>query len=169
VTRKVIRQGTFDGFCGLYACALGADAISKGSANLVFYEMLSALEKRKRLTAKRIASLDRDEIGFECEDLVKAFNDTGCMGRLKLASVSFANARFINSKFVENAQLGFDQSCAFVIKVNGGNHWVAAVKQNRDKSIKCVDSSPVNNRESVRRIRWDEGLMIGPSDLIKHL
>jgi hypothetical protein len=170
---KAMKQGSLDGFCGIYALAhlVGIRQPTKYDqvAAETFFGTLRSLEKVGRLTAKRIGSTNCNEMGFKASFLAAAFNDMNTKRRWNLKAIAFSKAKFRSSRFFKNASLAFREECAFVIRVDSGNHWVATTAVNADGAYDCYDPLPACERSSFGKIYWDEGLMVGPSWVIEEI
>jgi hypothetical protein len=169
----MISQGALDGFCGLYAtthltATLANVDYAKGTEEL-FFELLKALERRSRLTANRIASTNSDQIGFSCSMIATAFNDVPRTRRYGFAAFPFTKPRFARSKYFKSAKLVFSDGCGLVIKVDAGCHWVATKSFAEDGKYECFDPSSDRDCDKFGKIFWDEGLIIGPTELIENI
>ena len=170
---ELISQGSLDGFCGLYATAHLIAVLSatdyEASTNKAFFQLLRSLERRRRLTAKRIASTNPNELGFTARFIADAVNETPTRSRQGIAAVSFENATFKHSAYFKNAPLAFENGCGFVIQVDEGNHWVATSEKSSAGRYICFDPSAEREHAEFGKIFWNEGLMVGPTRVIEEL
>jgi hypothetical protein len=171
VSAAAISQGTLDGFCGIYALAhIVAIRSPKGHKPIskrLFFEILKALERSGSLTAKRIGSVSAAQIGFRAKLLGEAFNAVPSKYRANLQAIDFTAPRFQESEFCGRADLAFDCGCAFVVAVDAGAHWVATAGRSSEGRYHCYDPTPNSERTSFGKITWKEGLMVGPSKIVK--
>jgi hypothetical protein len=170
---KVFTQGTFDGFCGIY-CLVHLVAVRQPRkyqqvARETFFQMLRSLEKRKYLSAKRIASTVDDEIGFPAAMIAEAFNSLGPKKRFGLRAVAFSNKKFAESRFHKNAPLAFQSGCTFVAGVDAGNHWVALEGSSAEGGYAYYDPEPHAQIRKIKKISWKEGLVLGVAEVIEKL
>jgi hypothetical protein len=172
---SAIFQGSFDGFCGLYAATHLAVTLAENNdpdaARAIFFELLKSLERQNRLTAKRIGSTNSEHFGFTATVIEAAFNGIPETRRLGLAAIRFSKQRFQNSDYRGFARRAFKAGCGLIVSVDAGGHWVATNGYTEDGgTYKFFDPSPEDKRTKLERIgSWNEGLMIGPSELIANL
>lgn len=166
-------QGTLDGFCGIYAAVHLIGELAAGdyedSTEKAFFQILKSLERGHKLTAKRIASTNGDEIGFTGKIIANAINDIPTRSAFGLAAISFHSSTFKSSKYRKNAKLAFEDGCGFVIAVDQKNHWVATRSVAKRKGYKCFDPWPDGEHKTFGKIFWDQGVMIGPRSLIQDI
>ena len=168
-----IAQGTLDGFCGIYATAHLIAELSDGEYGDVteraFFQILRSLERNNKLTAKRIASPKGEDLGFRCELIAKAVNDIPKRSGFGLAAAPFTKAAFQNSHYRGNAKLVFDDRCGMVVRVDAGDHWVSTFGFDRKGRYRVFDPSHDREHKRLSRMFWDEGLMLGPINIIQDL
>jgi hypothetical protein len=166
-------QGSLDGFCGIYALthlvAIKLAGEYDQIAQEVFFGILQALEKRGHLTAKKIGSAKDKDIGFEDIILAKAFNGITLKRRKSLKAIAFSEPRFQNSTYHKKPRRAFEEGCTFVVKSEGGRHWVAVTAIADDGRYLHYDPSPEDKLAKLSKIFWDQGVMVGSSKVVDQI
>lgn len=162
------QQGTFDGFCGLYCATYLVSTCKKAAADAFFFELLKSVERRGWLTSARIASTNRNDIGFCSAMVEEAVNDIQSNLRFGLSAIAFKRQGFQRSYYRGDAGAAFRDGCGLIISIERGCHWVATKSFSKTGDYKTYD--PMKGRHSTSsRIYWDDGLMIGPANVIEAL
>lgn len=164
MSQSLTRQGSLDGFCGIY-CAAHVIARSTGSnygdkIQTAFFQLLRAAEQcnPRLLTAAKIAGPAR---GFNDKEISEIFNKSPMALQAGLIACNLRRPeakRYKLNRFPKS----FNADRASLIFKEGENHWIALDRTGPERVYECYDPWQVDPVQTRKRVSWKFGILVLP-------